>query len=186
MFNRGEIKAAAKQQIKGNIGILLACALVGGLVTSVASIVSWLVAPSIAMGMTMIYLALTSGQKPKVGDIFNGFSIFGKAWWLSFLTGLFVMLWSCLFVIPGIIKSIAYSMAPYILAENPTMTAREALRESKRITTGAKGSLFVLELSFIGWALLCGITCGIAFIYVGPYMSTTMANAYKVLKEKQV
>ena len=184
MFDRAVLKSEAKGQIKGNIGMLLACTLVGGLVISVSSIISWLVAPAISMGLIMIYIGLTNGNKPHVGDVFNGFSIFGKAWWLTFLTGFFVMLWSLLFLIPGIVKTFAYSMAPYILAENPEMKAREALRESKRITKGAKMNLFVLQLSFIGWGLLCVITFGIAAIYVGPYMSTTLANAYKVLKEK--
>ena len=183
-MNRLALKTAAKSQIKGNIGKLFLCSLVAGLVVVVSSIVSWLIAPAIAIGMTMIYLAVIAGNKPDVGDVFNGFSLFGKAWWLAFITGFFTMLWSCLFLIPGLIKRISYSMAPYILAENPTMTAREALRESKRITNGSKMDLFVLELSFFGWALLCVITLGIAFIYVGPYMSAAMANAYQSIKEK--
>jgi len=185
-MDRKELKALAKTQIKGNIGILFGCMIVAGLVISVSSVVSWLIAPAIAMGMTMIYLALAQGQKPKVGDVFGGFSIFGKAWWLTFLTGFFTMLWSCLFYIPGIIKAISYSMAPYVLAENPTMTAREALDVSKRITKGHKGELFVLTLSFIGWGLLCMITFGWAIIWVGPYYSATMVNAYHYLNDGYV
>ena len=183
-MDRAALKSAAKEQIKGKIGMLFLCSLIGGLVISVSSFISWLIAPAITMGMIMIYLAVVDGQKPEVEDVFNGFSIFGKAWWLSFMTGFFVMLWSLLLFIPGIVKSYAYCMAPYVLAENPQMKAREALNESKRITKGSKMDLFVLQLSFIGWFLLCTITFGIAFIYVGPYMSTTMANAYQSLKAK--
>ena len=181
-MDRKELKALAKTQIKGNIGILFACTIVAGVVMSVASVVTWLITPVIAMGMTMIYLALVNGEKPKVGDIFSGFSIFGKAWFLNFLIGLFTMLWSCLLYVPGIIKYFSYSLATYILAENPEMTAREALNESKRITKGHKMDLFVLQLSFIPWALLGCITFGLAFIWVGPYMGATMVNAYHSIK----
>lgn len=73
-------------------------------------------------------------------------------------------------------------MSFYILADNPDMTAGEALKESMRITKGHKGQLFVLGLSFIPWYLLGMITFGIAFIYVVPYISTTIANFYKELK----
>ena len=132
----------------------------------------------------MIYLSLTAGKIPTVGDVFNGFAIFGKAWWLSFITSLFTMLWTLLLFIPGIIKGISYSMAPYVLAENPEMTARQALNESKWITNGSKMDLFVLDLSFLGWILLGIASFGIAFIYIGPYISATRANAYLSIKEK--
>ena len=182
MFKRDQLKAAAKNQIRGNIGILFVCTLVIGLVTSVASVVSWLVYPAFAISSVLIYLGMTAGKKPQVADVFTGFNVFGKAFWLSFLTGLFTMLWMCLLWVPGIIKAISYSMAPYILAENPNLTARQALNESKRITNGVKMDLFVLQLSYIGWALLCAVTFGIALIYVGPYMQATMANAYLAIK----
>jgi len=184
MFDRVGLKKLAKEQISGKIGILFACTLVAFVIVAVSSFVAWLIAPAIAMGMTMIYLGISNNKEPKVGDVFNGFNIFGKAWWLSFIMGFFVMLWSMLLVIPGFIKMYAYSMAPFILADNPTMTAREALRESKRITNGAKMELFILELSFLGWAFLCGITFGLVAIYAVPYMATTYANVYQSLKAK--
>ena len=184
MFVRSELKAAAKSQIKGNIGILFLCSLLIGLIVSATSfiVVGFIIAPALSLGLTMIYLNLAKGQKPEVGDIFKGFSLFGKALWLNIITGFFLMLWFMLLYIPGIVKMLAYSMAPYILAENPDMTAREALRESKRITKGHKMDLFVLSLSFFGWLLLVSITCGLAIIYVGPYMNATMANAYNKIK----
>jgi len=185
MINRAELKANAKAQIKGNIGILFVCVLLAGLIMGVTVVGPIVLAPAFGVSMCLIYLGMTKGKKPEVSDIFNGFKdgLFGKAWWLNFITGFFIMLWSCLFMIPGIIKMYAYSMAPYILAENPTMTAREALNESKRITKGHKGELFVLQLSFFWWYLLCGITFGIAYIYVAPYISATTANFYNAIKQ---
>lgn len=85
-------------------------------------------------------------------------------------------------MIPGIIKSISYSMSMYILAENKGKAAHECIAESKAMTEGHKMELFVLSLSFIGWGLLCGITFGIAAIWVIPYMQATFTNAYYSLK----
>ena len=183
MFDRVQIKTAAKGQIKGNIGILFICIIIMGFL---GSITLGLAAPAMGIGAILIYLALINGHKPSAGNSTAGFSFFGKALWLAIITGFFTILWSCLFCIPGIMKSYAYSLAPYILAENPTMTAREALNESKRITMGAKKDLFVLDLSFIGWMMLGVITLGIAFIYVYPYMQAAKANAYLAIKAKNV
>ena len=73
-------------------------------------------------------------------------------------------------------------MSMYILAENKGKPALECINESKAMTNGHKMDLFVLGLSFIGWGLLCVITFGIAYIWVGPYMNATFANAYQNLK----
>ena len=96
-----------------------------------------------------------------------------------FLKGLFLGLWSLLFVVPGIIKHYEYLMIPYILAENPGMDRREAFAISKRMMMGQKWNVFVLDLSFIGWRLLEGITFGIAGVfYVEPYYQATIAELY--------
>ena len=182
MFDRASTKAQAKLQLKGNIGMLFLITIVAGMVMSFTL---YITAPPIAIGIIMIYLGMTNGKNPELGDLFKGFSLFGKSWWLAIITGFFTCLWMMLLYIPGYIKMYAYSLAPYILAENPTMTAREALNESKRITNGAKMDLFVMDLSFIGWALLVGLTGGLAGIYVFPYMNATWANAYQAIKAKQ-
>ena len=89
-----------------------------------------------------------------------------------------------LFVIPGIVKGLSYSMAHYVLADHPEMTARQALNESKRITQGHKGELFVLNLSFLGWQILASFTFGILYIWLIPYMQATVANFYRSLTAK--
>ena len=115
-------------------------------------------------------------------DTFSGFDDFWTAFKTTFFVGLFTFLWSLLFYIPGIIKALSYSMSLYILAENKGKPALECINESKAMTEGHKAELFVLGLSFYGWLLLCGITFGIAYIWVGPYMQATYINAYNSLK----
>lgn len=99
------------------------------------------------------------------------------------LIGIFIFLWSLLLIIPGIIAAYRYSMAFYILNDNPKMGAMDALRESKKMMVGYKGKLFFLSLSFIGWTILSVLTLGIGFLWLIPYMNTTTANFYQNLKD---
>ena len=196
-MNRAELKTNAKAQIKGKIGIMLLITLIIGAVSAVAS---WLfglipvvgkilgpaiVAPAFALSTARVALNVAAGCKPSAKDAFCGFNDFWSAIKLNLLTGLYIFLWSLLLVVPGIIKTFAYSMSTYILAENKGKSARECIKESKEMTNGYKFDLFVLGLSFIGWNLLCIVTFGIALIWVLPYMQVTYANAYNLLKSKK-
>jgi len=183
MPERAQLKQLAKGQIKGNIGILFVCTIVLSFMTFLTL---GLFAPALGVGVCFIYLNMTGGAKPSVGDLFKRSSTFGKALWLSIITGFFTMLWTYLLIVPGIIKGLSYSMGPYVMAENPDWTARQCLSESKRIMKGNVGKLFVLYLSFIPWMLLCGITFGVAYIYVFPYMDATIANFYLAIKSAAV
>lgn len=102
-----------------------------------------------------------------------------------FLTFLFQFLWSLLFIIPGIIKHYSYRFVPYILAENPDLSAREIIDESRRMMNGHKWEAFILDLSFILWWALAAITCGIAGIFwTGPYHYQTNAKYYLEVKKE--
>ena len=193
-MDRAQLKAAAKAQIKGKIGVLFLITLI---ISAVSGLLGWIlnmipiagpiistiiVTPAFSLSIYRVYLMVNQDIKPSAKDAFCGFDDFWSAFKLTFLVGFFTFLWSLLFVIPGIIKGISYSMSFYILAENKGKPALECINESKAMTEGHKAELFVLALSFIGWMLLCCITFGIAYIWVGPYMSATLTNAYKLLK----
>lgn len=193
-MNRAELKSQAKAQIKGKIGVLFLITLLIGLISGAATailsmipvvgslVAAIVVTPAFALSIYRVYLLVAEGTKPEVKDAFSGFDDFWSAFKLTFLVGLFTFLWTLLFYIPGIVKSISYSMSWYILAENKGKPALECIRESKEMTNGHKWELFVLSLSFIGWALLGAITLGIAYIWIVPYMQATFTNAYKLLK----
>ena len=185
MSSRAELKSRAKDAIKGNIGIIFLCLLVVGLITGISGFTGIgpiLLGPVFMIALIRMLLRMTEGQAPQINEVFKGFDVFGKASWLMILIGVFTYLWTLLLIVPGIIKGLSYSMAMFVLAENPDMTAREALNESKRIMKGNVGKLFVLELSFLPWLLLTMITFGIAGIYTAPYMYTTIANFYKEIR----
>lgn len=100
-----------------------------------------------------------------------------------FFRDLYTVLWTLLFIIPGIVKSYEYQMIPYLLAENPQMPREQAFAESKRMMDGNKWKAFVLDLSFLGWEILSVFTFGILNIfYVQPYMDATHAALYEALR----
>ncbi len=123
-------------------------------------------------------------ENPELGEIFSGFKgNYLNVVKIMFLMDLKTLLWLFLFIVPGIIKAYEYSMIPYLLAENPNLSADEAFSLSKQMTTGQKADLFVLDLSFIGWIILGLICCGIGILFVLPYPEATRAEVYLNLKE---
>ncbi len=143
-----------------------------------------LVTNILAIGANRFYLSARE-YPANIGNLFHGYKNgFGRNVLTMFLRDLYVGLWSLLFIVPGIVKGYEYSMIPYILAENPTISKHEAFKLSKRMTKGYKGDLFVLDLSFLGWIILGLLTCGIGYIFLDPYINATKAEAYTFLKAR--
>lgn len=139
----------------------------------------------LAQAHVYLRLARTDG-KASFDDFLHGLSF-----WLSGALGglwfvLWVFLWALLFVIPGIVKAFAYSQMFFVLAENPGIGVRKAMHISKLLTRGHKGDLFVMHLSFLGWRILCALSCGIGSLWLAPYMQTSFLNAYFALKNEAI
>ena len=99
-----------------------------------------------------------------------------------FLRDLYLVLWTLLFIIPGVVKSYEYKMIPYLLAEYPDMSTKEVFAKSREMMNGQKMDTFILALSFIPWSVLSAITAGIAgLFYVSPYKDATYAELYDTL-----
>ena len=118
------------------------------------------------LGYAIFNLNLVDGKEARVSDLFSQFHRLGEGFVMNFLMALYTLLWSLLFVIPGIIKSYSYAMTPYIMAEHPALTADEAITESRRVMDGNKVRLFCLAFSFIGWGLLCMLPMFIAMTII--------------------
>ena len=112
-----------------------------------------------------------------------GFKIYWRAIGGMLIVQIFTFLWCLLLIIPGIIKAYSYSMTPYILIDNPELSAREAIRKSQQMMVGQKFNLFWLQLSFIGWFFLACLTGGIGFLWLVPYYQTSQAVFYQNLKK---
>lgn len=133
------------------------------------------------------YLNHIRGFNPEWKSLYKeGIDNYGSYLVTGVLVNVFTFLWSLLFVVPGIIKSLAYSQAKYVIHDNPRLKGKEAIEISKRMTNGFKGDLFSMYLSFIGWYILVGLTCGILSIYVTPYVETTAAMYYENLKRYSI
>lgn len=193
MISRAAIKANAKAQLGNNLfGNTWLMALVVGLVYSViigaagmtyAGIII-LVGP-MGIGLASVFLSLARGDgEVRLERMFtDGFSQqFGRNLLLGLLRGLFTALWSMLFVVPGIVKHYAYSMSFYIAADHPEYTWNQCMDASKRMTTGHKGELFVLDLSFIGWFFVGALCLGVGSLWVTPYYNASWANYYDALR----
>ena len=125
------------------------------------------------------------GKNVEIADLFFGFKNFVQAFVLELVNGILVFLWSLLLIIPGIIKMLAYSMSFFILNENPQISFSDARKQSIEMMDGYKWKLFCLYFSFIGWILLCLLTFGILFLWIGPYMQVAKAEFYANLKAEK-
>ena len=150
-------------------------------VSGIVSLAQFVIGGSVSIGHNRFCLKLVDGEEARFEDLFSGFDIFGNAFVLNLLITLKVIAWSLLFVIPGIIAAYRYSMATYILAENPNIQATDAIERSKALMDGRKGDLFCLDLSFIGWGLLAILTAGIGNLWLVPYMTVSRAAFYRSL-----
>ena len=123
-----------------------------------------------------------SGPAP-MGLIGEGFGSFGHVFATLFLRDLIIALCCMLLIVPGIIKAYSYRFVPYIIRDEPNLTASEVLSHSKEMMRGNKWRAFVLDLSFLGWALLGLVTLGIVDIFwTSPYYQSTDAALYLELR----
>lgn len=159
-----------------------------GVLNYFAPIFSLFITPAIWVGICSLHLRIYRGQKGTIGDVFKtGFNDLGRNVCGIFWMSLFIVLWSMLLIIPGIIKMLSYFMTPYILADSEKVRASDALRLSIRMTNGCKGKIFVMALSFIVWELLSVLSFGlIGIFYACPYRGISFAGLYEELKQKAI
>ena len=150
--------------------------LAGGL-----NLVHFILGGPVQLGYAHILLKQYHHQEFEVGELFSQFHRFKQGFLQSFLRGLYVALWSLLLIIPGIIASYKYAMTPFLMTDNPNMTAKEAIAASCELMDGHKGELFTLGLTFIGWELLAMLTLGIGFLWLNPYKNAAYAAFYRDL-----
>lgn len=122
-----------------------------------------------------------------IDALLEGFKDYGHIFITLLLRDIFLALWTCLLVIPGIIKSYSYRMVPYIISDNPELSATEVITKSREMMNGNKWHAFLLDLSFIGWIILSVCTCGLVGIFwLNPYMENTNAALYLELSKNTI
>ena len=151
-------------------------------------LVLFILALPLTWGYQTLFLGAVRGGEATAKDLFEGYNkeLFSRVLTTTLLYYVYVFLWSMLLLIPGCIKAYSYAMTPYILKDNPEMKNNAAIEESMRMMDGHKLELFLLDLSFIGWAILSILTCCIGFLWLVPYMSMARVNFYEDLKKASV
>ena len=184
-FNRGSdstnmvgqegLLSSGNEQLAAVGGVILVCVLIFA--------VAYLIVGSVVgVGYAKFNLDLVDRREElKIGTLFAYFKRWGTAVGANLLQALYVILWMLLFIIPGIIAAYSYAMTNYILAEHPELSAGEAIEESKEMMRGNRFRLFCLQLSFIGWDLLCILSLGIGYLWLTPYKQAATAAFYRVV-----
>ena len=145
----------------------------------VVGLVQYVIGSFVSLGLIQYNLDLIDGKDVEFGQIFSKASMFGKAFWLRLRMGIFTFLWTLLLIIPGIIKSYAYSMSGFIMAENPEMTAKEAMQVSRKNDgKETNGDCSACNLASIGWQYSLYPQFGIGFLWLTPYMNAATAAFY--------
>ena len=131
------------------------------------------------MGYARFNLNLTAGEKPPFETLFSYFPYWKTIAVTMLLQAVYILLWTLLLIIPGIMASYSYAMTGYILAEHPELTVGEAIAQSKAMMAGNRWRLFCLQFSFIGWDILCALTLGIGNLALRPYEMAAIAAFYR-------
>ena len=197
-MENNQIMKEAQESLKGKWGISIAACLIAGVITIMITILggylinedwggnllSLFVTPPIGVGLALFFLNIHSGNKLEIRTIFNPF----KEVWLNSVLAYFMMIviiiiGSILFIIPGIIASLMFSQAFYIIAEDNKIDPYNALVKSKKMMEGNKWKLFKIILRILLLAIVCILTLGIGFIWLAPYQNAVYAKFYNVIKE---
>ena len=144
-----------------------------------AAVIYFALGSFIGVGYAKFNLNLVDKKNAAFETLFEYFSYWKTTTIARLLRALYVFLWSLLFIIPGIVAGFSYAMTDYILAEDPELTADEAISQSKSIMMGNKWRFFCLQFSFIGWDILATLAFGIGHLWLTPYKQAAYAAFYR-------
>ena len=172
-----ELTAQARKLLRGRWGLAFGFSLWVALIQQAPAMVPYLgslvqvtLRGPFLLGQVVFFLTFARRRKPEIGMMFHGFRTFGRALWANGVIGMFILLWTLLLIVPGIIAAYAYSQTFYLLADDKSLGVLDAIRRSKEMMRGYKWKLALLGVRFFGWALLCILTLGIGFLWLMPYM----------------
>lgn len=149
------------------------------------SVLVWLLGCVLDAGYIQYHQGVRRGEEMPIASLFDGFGFVGKIVLLNLVMAVFIALWSMLLIVPGIIAAYRYRFALYNLCENPELGVMDALNMSKQQTRGYKLDLFVLDVTFLGWSLLCVLTAGILSIWITPYIQQTDLGYFEAIKAEK-
>jgi uncharacterized membrane protein len=152
------------------------------LLSGLGGLITLVIGGPLTMGITFIFLKVYNREAFELGQLFDGFKDFSRTFTAYLLIAIYVFLWMLLLIVPGIIAALGYSMTFFIMAEDPNIAASDAMRRSKEMMFGHKTELFMLGLSFLGWAILASIPFGIGWLWLESYIYASFTIFYKRIK----
>ena len=204
-MNRSELKTKAKESLKGHykeaiklfflyilvcIGFTVIVSIIeenfeiNGLFSFILTLIPTLGVYALYPGFYSFFLKISRNEEVNCKELFKYKNLFLVTIGTSFIASIFSFLGALLFIIPGIIIALSYSMVYFVIVDNPEIGIMNVLRKSKDIMNGHKFDYFVLNLSFIGWYILSYFTLGILLLWLAPYIMVTTANFYNKIKEQ--
>lgn len=150
----------------------------------VSGLISILLAP-LTIGLTWYFMDLFDGERARWTHLFEPFDVSNYLKMLGsvLLLWLYSFLWTLLFIVPGIVKSLAYSQTFFVMKDHPELSINEAITRSRQLMNGYKWRYFFFTLSFIGWFILALLTMGIGFLWLLPYYYMSCVAFYRFLVE---
>jgi len=176
-----ELRLDAREQLSGEWTQPVLLTLVYFLVTAVAGIIPLvpiLIAGPLGIGICLFYLKFVRDGQPEISVLFDGFQQFAQGLVAALLIGIIVCIGAIFLIVPGIIAALGLSQTFFIIAENPGISATDAMQESWDMMKGHKLQLFLLQLSFLPWALLSVFTLFIGLLWLIPYIYVSYTNFY--------
>jgi uncharacterized membrane protein len=184
-----DLMVQAREALRGRWGLAVGgnvIYLILGVLIQCIPLVGWIggliIGGPLLLGLAGFFLTFSRKEEAKLSQLFDGFQNFPRALIAYILMVLFIFLWALLFIIPGIVAALSYSQTFFLLSENPQMEGLDLLRKSKALMRGNRWKLFCLFWRFFGWCLLGILSLGIGFLWIMPYIQTTMARFYDDLK----
>ena len=180
-----DLMLQAREALKGRWGlaiganvIYLVIVIAAQSIPKVGAGIGIIVGAPMIVGVSGFFLGLARKQDAQLIQIFDGIKRFWACLGTYFLAIIFILLWSLLLIIPGIMAAYSYAMIYFILAENDSIGPLEAIAKSKEMMQGNRWKLFCLGLRFCGWGIVCILTLGIGFLWLLPYLHVAFARFY--------
>ena len=191
-----ELMKMARESLKDKWGIAIATFLIYALIIGIVELSSetypfvnlilLLISGPLSLGIAKFTINISRNQEARIEQLFESFSNFKTSTGAYLLTVLFTLLWTLLLIIPGIIAALSYSMTFYIIADDDSIGAMDAIDKSKKMMYGHKWKYFRLLLRIVGLSLLCILTLGIGFLWLLPYAQVSTTKFYEDIKENQI
>lgn len=187
MKTNSQIRQESLAIMKGNWGMAILIGIIVSAIASFGGFITIFVGFPIYLGVCIAFLNLVRGNdtlkvEPLISTFNEKYYLKSISVWL--LVNIYTFLWSLLLIVPGIIKCLSYSLAPYIIADNPDMSADEAINLSMKMMDGHKCQLFLIILGYIGFVLLSAILLFIPLLWLVPYYYAVQTKFYEEVKNE--